>query len=78
MPDADVPVRNVMHLEAGDMLSQDDVDLAALPWETLGAITIRAAIRGEWDKTWFTREPTPGNEVKSNDRDRSAAGLPSS
>ena len=36
IPDADVPVRNVMHLEAGDMLSQDDVDLAALPWETLG------------------------------------------
>ena len=61
--EGDVPLAS--NLEATHLLSQDRTDLLALPWETLGAIVLRAHMRGEWDGTWFTREPVPGNEVKT-------------
>lgn len=46
------------------LFEQDEVDLAALPWETLGSLVLRAYMRDEFDGMWFTREPIPGNERK--------------
>ena len=60
--EGDVPL--APNLTISDLLSRDRTDLLALPWETLGAIVLRAHMRGEWNGTWFTREPVPGNEVK--------------
>ncbi len=58
------PPRGVTVVEADQMFGQDEIDLAALPWETLGAIVLRAYMRGEWEGQWFSREPTPANEAK--------------
>lgn len=62
--DDDVPLPNVTLVDGKHMFNQDEVDLAILPWEALGAITLRAWMRNEWDGSWFTREPIPGNETK--------------
>jgi hypothetical protein len=62
--DDDVPLHGVTTLGSDHIFNQDEVDLALLPWEALGAITLRAYMRGEWDGSWFTREPIPGNESK--------------
>jgi hypothetical protein len=61
--DADTPIRP--NLDAKGLLAADRTDLLTLPWETLGAIVVRAFMRQEWNGTWFTREPTPGNEAKT-------------
>lgn len=61
----DVPLPSVSELDSLHFRAQQPADLAALPWETLGAIVLRAYMRGEWDGLWFTREPIPANETKS-------------
>lgn len=39
-------------------------DLIALPMEALGSMALRGYMRREWSGSWFTREPTPANEVR--------------
>ena len=51
-------------IDGRHLFEQDEVDLAALHWETLGSLVLRGHMRGEWDGSWFTREPIPGNESK--------------
>lgn len=60
----DVPIPSSLYLSGAHMMAQDEIDLAALPWETLGGMVLRAYMRQEWDGYWFTREPTPGDMVK--------------
>jgi hypothetical protein len=73
----DVPLPGTQ-LDAENFFSIPFADLVALPWETLGALTLRAYMRDEWAGAWFTREPTPGNEFKAVRRDANQpAGLPS-
>ena len=59
----DVPLR-VKTLNCEHMARQDALDLVSLPWETMGAIVVRAYMRGEWTGSGFTREPVPANEPK--------------
>jgi hypothetical protein len=61
----DVPVR-AEEVSAPRMELEDQTSLVALPWETLGAIVLRAWMRVEWDVStaWFKREPVPANEPK--------------
>ena len=59
----DVPLTQEVLL-ADHMQGQTINDLAALPWESLGSIVLRAYMRNEWGGLWFTREPIPGNETK--------------
>lgn len=63
--DLDAPVR-LPEVEAPTMTAADPGETLTLPWETLGAIVLRAYMRREWDPVncWFTREPTPANEAK--------------
>jgi hypothetical protein len=60
----EVPMKGIPRVEMDDMLLRHPRDLAILPWENLGNITLRAYMRREWDGNWFTREPVPGNEHK--------------
>lgn len=66
--DDDVPMK-VTQLDAAHMMSQDQTDLVALPWESLGGMVLRGYMRHEWERTWFSREPIPGNESKGEKRD---------
>lgn len=74
----DVPVSHGEPLTAGYMASQDMADLVSLPWETMGAKVLNAYMRREWNVTWFTREPIPGNEAKFNGTGDRASAVPSS
>jgi hypothetical protein len=76
--DQDVPINLPGH-DSQHLLSQHPADLAALPWESLGAIVTRAYMRNEWNGVWFDREPTPANEAKVRNRehDPSTTRLPS-
>jgi hypothetical protein len=65
VPAPDVPL-GLPDLDAPKMRSHDARELLTLPWETLGAVVLRAYMRREWniENVWFTREPTPANEAK--------------
>lgn len=73
----DVPLPGVVELTAEHQLAQEQTDLIGLPWESFGACVLRAYMRQEWDGSWFTREPTPGNEKKVpyNATGRESAGV---
>ncbi len=62
--DHEAPFRET--LSHADLDTRDEFDTVALPWETMGGIVLRAYMRDEWDGSWFTREPIPGNEAKSS------------
>ena len=62
----DVPLPRVPVLDGNHFYNQDEVDMIALPWETLGALVLKAYMKGEWDNAWFTTEPTPANEPYRN------------
>lgn len=59
----DLPIAG--EVQGDHFYEQDEVDVTALPWETLGGMVLRAYMRSEWDGNWFSREPIPGNERKT-------------
>ena len=59
----DVPINP--KIDTNGFFTQDITELALLPWEQLGAIVLRAWMRGEWTGTWFSREMIPNNEMRN-------------